>query len=82
VVDALEENVFTQRAVAKPARSQCGTLSARLAKKVAFVSRGNEHELSARLDLFMEQRHHTEDVAEELGFPTAQFARAFKRGIG
>jgi AraC-like DNA-binding protein len=84
VVDAFEDNVFTQRAVAKRLGLSVATLRRRLEMEGSPSFRVlNERALKRAARSLLEQRHHPSDVAEELGFSDLRsFARAFKRWIG
>jgi AraC-like DNA-binding protein len=84
VVDAFEDHVFTQRAVAKRLGLSVATLRRRLEIEGSPSFRVlNERALKRAARSLLEQRHHPSDVAEELGFSDLRsFARAFKRWIG
>jgi len=84
VVDAFEDNVFTQQAVAKRLGLSVATLRRRLEMEGSPSFRAlNERALKRAARSLLEQRHHPSDVAEELGFSDLRsFARAFKRWIG
>ncbi|HXI49752.1 MAG TPA: helix-turn-helix domain-containing protein [Steroidobacteraceae bacterium] len=84
VVDAFEDNVFTQRAVAKRLGLGVATLRRRLEMEGSPTFRVlNERAVERAARSLLEQRHHPSDVAEELGFSDLRsFARAFKRWTG
>lgn len=83
-MDALEDNVFTQPAVAKRLGLSVATLRRRLELEGSLSFRVlNERALKRAARSLVEQRHHPSDVAEELGFSDLRsFARAFRRWIG
>jgi len=84
VIDAFEDNVFRQPAVAKRLGLSVATLRRRLEMEGSPSFRVlNERALKRAARSFLEQRYHPSDVAEELGFSDLRsFARAFKRWIG
>jgi AraC-like DNA-binding protein len=84
VVDAFEDNVFTQRAVAKRLGLGVATLRRRLEMEGSPTFRVlNERALERAARSLLEQRHHPSDVAEALGFSDLRsFARAFRRWTG
>jgi AraC-like DNA-binding protein len=84
VVDAFEHNVFDQMAVAKRLGLSVATLRRRLEMEGSASFRAlSESALERAARSLLEQRHHPNEVAEELGFSDQRsFARAFKRWIG
>jgi AraC-like DNA-binding protein len=84
VVEAFEDNVLTQGAVARRLGLSVATLRRRLQAEHSASFRTlseNARERAARS--LLEQHHHPNDVAEELGFSDQRsFARAFKRWTG
>jgi AraC-like DNA-binding protein len=84
VIDAFEDNVFRQPAVAKRLGLSVATLRRRLEMEGSPAFRVlNERALKRAARSLLEQRYHPSDVAEELGFSDLRsFARAFKRWIG
>jgi AraC-like DNA-binding protein len=84
VLEALEDNVFNQAAVAKRLGLSVATLRRRLEMEGSASFRAlieNVREYTARS--LLDQHHHPNDVAEELGFSDQRsFARAFKRWTG
>jgi AraC-like DNA-binding protein len=84
VIDAFEDNVFDQMAVAKRLGLSVATLRRRLEMEGSGSFRAlSESALGRAARSLLEQRHHPNDVAEELGFSDQRsFARAFKRWTG
>jgi AraC-like DNA-binding protein len=84
VIDAFEHNVFHQTAVAKRLGLSVATLRRRLEMEGSASFRAlSESALERAARSLLDQRHHPNDVAEELGFSDLRsFARAFKRWIG
>jgi AraC-like DNA-binding protein len=84
VIDAFEDNVFNQPAVAKRLGLSVATLRRRLEVEGSPSFRElNESALERAGRSLLSQRYHPSDVAEELGFSDARsFARAFKRWVG
>src|SRR5260370_14660972 len=84
VIDALEDNVYRQPAVARRLGLSVATLRRRLEMEGSPSFRVlNERALKRAARSLLEQRYHPSDVAEELGFSDLRsFARAFKRWIG
>ena len=84
VIDAFEDNVFRQPAVAKRLGLSVPTLRRRLEMEGSPSFRVlNERALKRAARSLLEQRYHPSDVAEELGFSDLRsFARAFRRWIG
>jgi AraC-like DNA-binding protein len=84
VLDAFEDNVFNQMAVARRLGLSVATLRRRLEMEGSDSFRAlSESALERAARTLLEQRHHPNDVAEELGFSDLRsFARAFKRWLG
>jgi AraC-like DNA-binding protein len=84
VIDAFDDNVFRQPAVARRVGLSVATLRRRLEMEGSPSFRVlNERALKRAARSLLEQRYHPSDVAEELGFSDLRsFARAFKRWIG
>ena len=84
VLEAFEDNVFDQGAVARRLGLSVATLRRRLEMEGSTSFRAlseNLRECTARS--LLDQHHHPNDVAEELGFSDQRsFARAFKRWTG
>jgi AraC-like DNA-binding protein len=84
IVEAFEDNVLTQVAVAKRLGLSVATLRRRLQSEHSASFRilsDIARERAARS--LLDQHHHPNDVAEELGFSDQRsFARAFKRWTG
>jgi AraC-like DNA-binding protein len=84
VVAAFEDNVLTQAAVARRLGLSAATLRRRLtAERSASFRTLSETIRERAARSLLEQHHHPNDVAEELGFSDQRsFARAFKRWTG
>jgi AraC-like DNA-binding protein len=84
VIDAFEHNVFDQLAVARRLGLSVATLRRRLEMEGSDSFRAlSESAIERAARSLLEQRHHPNEVAEELGFSDQRsFARAFKRWIG
>jgi AraC-like DNA-binding protein len=84
VLEAFEDHMLSQGAVAKRLGLSIATLRRRLQTESAVSFRAlsaNARERAARS--LLDQHHHPSDVAEELGFSDQRsFARAFKRWTG
>lgn len=81
VIDAFEDSVFSQSAVAKRLGVSVATLRRRLRIEGVPPFRAlHERALKRAARSLLEQRRHPSDVAEELGFSDVRsFSRAFKR---
>lgn len=84
VIDAFEDNVYDQMAVARQLGLSIATLRRRLEMEGSASFRAlSESALERAARSLLDQRHHPNDVAEELGFSDQRsFARAFKRWTG
>lgn len=84
VIDAFEDNVFSQPAVARRLGLSVATLRRRLQMEgVPPFRELHARALKRAARSLLEQRYHPSDVAEELGFSDLRsFARAFKRWNG
>jgi len=84
VLEAFEDHVFDQGAVARRLGLSVATLRRRLRTENSASFRAlSEHVRERAAKLLLGQHHHPNDVAEELGFSDLRsFARAFKRWTG
>ena len=84
VIDAFDDNVFDQMAVAKRLGLSIATLRRRLEMEGSASFRAlSESALERAARSLLDQRHHPNDVADELRFSDQRsFARAFKRWVG
>jgi AraC-like DNA-binding protein len=84
VLEALEDNVFSQGAVARRLGLSVATLRRRLEVESSASFRAlSEHARERAAKSLLDQHHHPNGVAEELGFSDQRsFARAFKRWTG
>jgi AraC-like DNA-binding protein len=84
VLEAFEGNVFAQGAVARRLGMSVATLRRRLeAESSASFRTLSDHARERAARSLLDQHHHPNEVAEELGFSDQRsFARAFKRWTG
>ena len=84
VLDAFEDNVFDQSAVARRLGLSVATLRRRLEMEGSASFRAlSESVRECAAKSLLDRHHHPNDVAEEMGFSDQRsFARAFKRWTG